>query len=172
MKRFYYLTSSLASVKGITAELQQAGIGENHLHVVGQNPSTVLEAHVHAATPLEETDIMHSGFMGALIGMVVGLLVGFLLAGDDPWGLQLDGNTIIATTIFGACFGAWLGGIRGISSRNHHLQPYMSRVEQGDYLMMVDVDDDRQEGKVTSVMRGHSNEAEEVGHEDHYSPFD
>ncbi len=70
-------------------------------------------AHVHTTTPWEETDIMHSGFVGALGGMAIGLLLGFLLAGADPWGMQLDTGAIIGVTLFGTCFGAWLGGLRG-----------------------------------------------------------
>lgn len=172
MKRIYYFTKSLASVRGITTELQQAGIGENHLHVMGNDTMAIAQAHVHGTSPFEETDIMHSGFVGALTGMGVGLLAGFLLAGMDPWGMNLDSGAIIGATLFGTCFGAWLGGLRGVSSQNHHLTPYMDRVMKGDYLMMVDADDDAQAGRIEQVMAGHRHEAEEAGREDHYHPFD
>ena len=69
MKRLYYFTKSLASVQGITGELRQAGIGENRLHVMGTDTMAIAQAHVHGTTPWEETDIMHSGFLGAIIGM-------------------------------------------------------------------------------------------------------
>lgn len=123
MKRLYYFAKSLTSVQGITSDLRQAGIGENRLHVMGNDSSAMARAHVHTTTPWEETDIMHSGFVGALGGMAIGLLAGFLLAGADPWGMQLDTGAIIGVTLFGTCFGAWLGGLRGVSSRSHHLTP-------------------------------------------------
>ena len=104
--------------------------------------------------------------------MGVGLLAGFLIAGADPWGMQLESGAIIGATLFGTCFGAWLGGLRGVSSQNHHLTPYLDRVEQGDYLMMVDADDDQQAGRVEKVMKNHRHEAEEAGREEHFSPFD
>ena len=85
MKRLYYFAKSLTSVQGITTDLRQAGIGENRLHVMGNDSSAMAQAHVHTATPWEETDIMHSGFVGALGGMAAGLVVGFMLAGADPW---------------------------------------------------------------------------------------
>ncbi|MCG8394412.1 MAG: hypothetical protein MI745_15140 [Pseudomonadales bacterium] len=172
MKRLYYFTKSLTSVQGITDDLRAAGIGENRLHVMGNDTMALAQAHVHSTTPLEETDLMHSGFVGALAGMGAGLLVGFLIAGADPWGMQLESGAIIGATLFGTCFGAWLGGLRGVSSRNHHLTPYMDRVEEGDYLMMVDADDDLQASKVEKVMQGHKHEAEEAGREEHFSPFD
>ncbi|MCG8436946.1 MAG: hypothetical protein MI751_02560, partial [Pseudomonadales bacterium] len=161
MKRLYYFTKSLTSVQGITRDLQQVGIGENRMHVMGTDTMAIAQAHVHGTTTWEETDIMHSGFMGALIGMGVGLLAGFLIAGADPWGMQLESGAIIGATLFGTCFGAWLGGLRGVSSQNHHLTPYLDRVEQGDYLMMVDADDDQQAGRVEKVMKNHRHEAEE-----------
>lgn len=172
MKRLYYFAKSLTSVQGITSDLRHAGIGENRLHVMGNDSSAMAQAHVHTTTPWEETDIMHSGFVGALGGMAVGLVAGFLLAGADPWGMQLETGAIIGVTLFGTCFGAWLGGLRGVSSRSHHLTPYLDRVEQGDYLMMVDADDDVQASKVEKVMQGHRHEAEEAGREEHFSPFD
>ena len=172
MKRLYYFTKSLTSVQGITRDLQQVGIGENRMHVMGTDTMAIAQAHVHGTTTWEETDIMHSGFMGALIGMGVGLLAGFLIAGADPWGMQLESGAIIGATLFGTCFGAWLGGLRGVSSQNHHLTPYLDRVEQGDYLMMVDADDDQQAGRVAKVMKNHRHEAEEAGREEHFSPFD
>ena len=172
MKRLYYFTKSLTSVQGITRDLQQVGIGENRMHVMGTDTMAIAQAHVHGTTTWEETDIMHSGFMGALIGMGVGLLAGFLIAGADPWGMQLESGAIIGATLFGTCFGAGLGGLRGVSSQNHHLTPYLDRVEQGDYLMMVDADDDQQAGRVEKVMKNHRHEAEEAGREEHFSPFD
>ena len=99
-------------------------------------------------------------------------VAGFLIAGADPWGMQLESGAIIGATLFGTCFGAWLGGLRGVSSQNHHLTPYLDRVEQGDYLMMVDADDDQQAGRVEKVMKNHRHEAEEAGREEHFSPFD
>lgn len=107
MKRLYYFTKSLASVQGITGELRQAGIGENRLHVMGTDTMAIAQAHVHGTTPWEETDIMHSGFLGAIIGMAAGLFGGFLLAGLDPWGTNLESGAIIGATLFGTCFGAW-----------------------------------------------------------------
>lgn len=171
MKRLYYLTDSVSSVLGITHDLKSAGIGENRLHVMGRNNGVLDEAHVHTTTPWEETEIMPSGFMGAIAGLCVGLVAGFALAGADPWGLTLGGETVVATAAFFTCFGAWLGGILGISSRNHHLEPYVDKVREGFYLVMVDADDDRQEERVRTVMSRQHREANEAGYEDHFSPF-
>lgn len=171
MKRLYYLTDSVSSVLEITRDLEQVGIGENRLHVMGENSAVLEEAHVHTTTPWEETEIMPSGFMGAIAGLCVGLIAGFALAGADPWGLQLGGEVVVAAGAFFTCFGAWLGGILGISSRNHHLEPYVDKVREGHYLLMVDADDEHQEDRVRDIMNRRHREANEAGYEDHFSPF-
>lgn len=173
MKRIYYTTKSLPSVMGISRDLHGAGIGDSRIHVTGKNLAALEMAHVNTTTVLEDTDIMHSGFLGAMYGMAMGVTVGFVLAGMDPWGSDLGSEAVIGSTLFFMCFGAWLGGIRGISSRNHHLEPYMPNLDQdaSSYLVMVDADDDNQMKKIESVMKERHREAKEAGHEDHYSPF-
>ncbi|PKM22190.1 MAG: hypothetical protein CVV10_05575 [Gammaproteobacteria bacterium HGW-Gammaproteobacteria-14] len=172
MKRYYYMTRSLASVLGISRDLGAEGIGENRIHVLGKNMGVLERAKVHTTTLWEETDILHFGFLGAMYGMIFGLFGGFVLAATDPWGVDLGSGTAIAATAFGICFGAWLGGIRGISTRNHHIEPYLANVEQeGGYLVMVDADDERQIRSIEKVMKIRHKEAREAGQEDHYSPF-
>ncbi|MFN3712808.1 MAG: hypothetical protein ACK4SX_04030 [Alcanivoracaceae bacterium] len=172
MKRFYYMTRSLSSVLGISRDLQEAGIGENRIHVLGGNAGVLEQARVNTTSVWEETDILHFGFMGALYGMIFGLFGGFILAAVDPWGVQLGSGALIAATAFGTGFGAWVGGIRGISTRNHHIQPYLDGVERdGNYLVMVDADDIRQISSVEKVMQTRHREARQAGQEDHYSPF-
>lgn len=173
MKRIYYLTRSLPSVMGISRDLRDVGIGENRIHVTGKNVTALELAHVHTTTLFEETDIMHSGFLGAMYGMAAGVVMGFMLAGLDPWGMELGVDAIIGATVFMGCFGAWLGGIRGISTRNHHLAPYLPSLERdhGSYLVMVDADDDRQLQQIEQVMHTRHREAREAGHEDKYSPL-
>ncbi|MEE4249918.1 MAG: hypothetical protein V2I38_04965 [Alcanivoracaceae bacterium] len=172
MKRFYYMTSSLSSVLGISRDLQDAGIGENRIHVMGRNSGVLQQARVHTTTLFEETDILHYGFVGAIYGLLAGLFAGLMLAAMDPWGIDLGSSTIIAATAFGACFGAWVGGIRGISTGNHHIQPYLRGVEADDsYLVMIDADDTRQITSIEKVMQSRHQEARQAGREDHYSPF-
>lgn len=172
MKRIYYLTRSLSSVLGISRDLHEAGIGDNRIHVMGNNRGALEQAAVHTTSVWEETDIMHYGFLGALWGGAFGMLGGFSLAGLDPWGMELGSSMVMVSTLFGVCLGAWLGGILGISTRNHHLQPYLDRVQGGgEFLVMVDADDDRMMRSINRVMREQHREAREAGHEDHYSPF-
>lgn len=172
MERLYYLTRSLHSVLGINRDLRAAGIGGSRIHVTGKNLSALEAARVPTTTLVEETDVLHSGFVGALYGMLGGALLGLILAGWDPWGRDLGSGTLIVATLFFTCFGAWLGGIYGISMRNHHLAPYLASLDDaGSYLVMVDADDERQVQIICNVMEKRHREAKQAGHEEHYSPF-
>ncbi|ASK34501.1 hypothetical protein [Alloalcanivorax mobilis] len=172
MKRFYYLTDSIDSVQGISQDLDRAGVGGARVHVSGRDAGPLARARLRASTLLEDTDIMHTGFLGALFGALTGVVLGFALAGLDPWGWQLDLSVVVVTTAFCLCLGAWMGGIFGISSRNHHLRPFWAEVEKGQYLVMVDADDDRQARRIDEMMNREHREVRQVGREDHYSPFD
>ena len=171
MKRFYYMTQSLSSVLGIHHDLEEVGIGHNRMHVMGKNNTVLEQARVHTTTPWEETDIMHSGFIGAVGGLIAGLLVGLILVGWQPFGIMLGSVTVIASTAFFLCLGAWFGGLIGISRRNHHLQKFLPDVARGEYLVMVDTDDNDQERRVRRIMGERHREARVAGEEDGYSPF-
>lgn len=171
MKRFYYVTGTLESAWRISEDLTGLGIGSGRIHVMGRDAGSLLRAHLHRTTLWEETDILHYGFLGALCGTLIGVMAGFMLAGMDPWGVDLHLDMVIITTPFGLCLGAWFGGLYGFSLGNHHLRPYLRDVAKGDLLVMVEVDDAIQARRLTGMMRECHEEARDVGHEDHYSPF-
>ncbi|MDF1820532.1 MAG: hypothetical protein P1U64_03110 [Alcanivoracaceae bacterium] len=171
MRRIYYLTRSLGSVQGISEDLHEAGIGDNRIFVMGDNRGVLEQAHLHTTSFWEDTDILHSGFVGSVWGLIAGVVAGFLLAGMDPWGMDLGLGAILAASLFGLCLGAWVGGIRGIQLRNPHLLPYLSHLRGDQYLVMVDADDERMTRQVERVMREQHAEAREAGREENYSPF-
>ena len=171
MKRFYYMTQSLPSVTGINQDLAAEGIGPNRISVMGRDVAELERAHVHAVSPWDQTDVMHSGFLGAAVGLVIGLLVGLALMAIDPFGMSMN---MWAVWIAGAFFlfhGAWFGGLVGLSRRNHHMLRYLTEVERGNYLVMVDADDEDQARRVHRVMSAKHREATVAGEEDGYSPF-
>ena len=171
MKRIYYLTRSLASAVGISRDLEAAGIGHNRVYVKGRETGPLQQADLHTTSFWEDTDILHVGFFGAVYGLVAGLLVGLALVAAQPWGVTPGSGLVVAMTLFGLCLGAWFGGLFGISSKNHHLAPYLDDVQRGEYLLMVDADDQQQEQRVRQLMDERHREARMAGEEEDYSPF-
>ncbi len=171
MKRFYFLTQSLPSVTGINHDLAAAGIGSNRMSVIGPDTAELERAQLQVPSLWSQTDIVYAGFWGGVIGVVIGALVGFMLMAADPFGLPLNAWAVWITAAFSGAHGAWMGGLVGISRRNHHLLRYLAEVEQGRYLVMVDADDDDQARRVTRVMNEKHREARQAGMEENYSPI-
>lgn len=154
MHRVYYVVRSLEQVKAALTGLEQAEVGSNRVHVMARDNGELIRQGIHATTPWEDTNIMTTGFYGAVIGSVIGLVVGWALSVIDPWGLDINGWGIIIAVLFFGAHGAWAGGIRGISHSNYHLKPYLGDIRKGRYLIMVDVDREDQCERVHKMLDG------------------
>jgi hypothetical protein len=82
---------------------------------------------------------------GGALGGITGLLVGLgmvAIPGVGPIMLAGAGATALATTLTGGAIGAATGGIVGgligLGIPEDHARNYSDRVEQGDYLVMVE----------------------------------
>ena len=152
MYRVYYLVRSLDQVKVALNGLKCARVGANRVHVMARDNGELASEGIHATTPWEDTNIMTTGFYGALIGAGIGLLVGWALASIDPWGVQIGFFGVLLSILFFGAHGAWAGGIRGISHSNYHLKPYLKDIRRGRYLILVDVDREEQRARVHQAL--------------------
>jgi hypothetical protein len=100
----------------------------------------------------DETKVQDSAQTGAVAGSTVGGLTGLLVGlgaiaipGVGPVMLAGAMATAIATTVSGNLIGAALGGVAGgligLSIPEDRAKFYSDRVEQGDYLVMVEGND-------------------------------
>ncbi|HAB09659.1 MAG: hypothetical protein V7667_03440 [Alloalcanivorax venustensis] len=170
MFRVYYLVNSMDQVKTALKNIEQSEIGTNRVHVMARDNGELSREGIHATTPWEDTNIMTTGFYGAVVGAVIGLLVGWALSGIDPWGLEIGFWGVMVSVLFFGSHGAWAGGIRGISHANYHLKPYLDDIRKGHYLIIVDVDREEQRKKVHRLL-DHSLDAERQGDESAFSPL-
>ena len=170
MYRVYYLVRSLDQVKVALNGLKRADIGANRVHVMARDNGELVAEGIHATTPWEDTNIMTTGFYGALIGAGIGLLVGGALAAIDPWGVPIGFFGIVLSVLFFAAHGAWAGGLRGISHCSYHLKPYLKDIRRGRYLILVDVDREEQRARVHRVL-DRSLHADRQDDDGSYSPL-
>lgn len=140
MFRGYFLIKHLEPLKQTIDELEKAEVGHNRIHVMAKHPHVLENEGILATTPWEDTDIMPSGYHGAWRGFWVGLIAGFLFASSDPFGIDIGLGAWLFVTVLCTGFGAWLGGLLGLSQVQHDLRPYVSKVKNGYFLMLVDVD--------------------------------
>jgi len=146
MKRLYYLTHQLDAVDNISKTLHEAGISDWNFHVLSKDKAGLTTHRIHSTTPLHERDIIRSGERGALIGVSVGLCVALIIAATNALPAAAMGYFAMATLVF-VCtmFGAWAGGFFGIQTENYKVRQFHEELEDGQYLLMIDVDASHEE---------------------------
>lgn len=172
MKRFYYLTDNIESTEQVSDDLHAEGISDWHFHVLSKDEAGLQKKHVHVANPLHRFDIIHSGERGALIGGTLGFLLGAMAVVMGPLG-EIFGLwfVLLPTALFG-CFGAWVGGMVGLSHENYKIARFSDDIEAGRFLIMVDVRKN-QENRVLRMMERQHPEASLAGVDDTWvSPLD
>ncbi|MEM8767431.1 MAG: hypothetical protein AAGE43_08315 [Pseudomonadota bacterium] len=135
MRRLYYLADDLPTTRAISDSLRDEGIRDWNFHVVAKDEDGLYRHQIHSATPIQQLDVVHTGERFAMIGAVVGLLAGLVAYLTST--LPLFG--VLGLTLVAGLFGAWLGGMVGLSRENYKLEPFHDEIEAGRYLIMVDV---------------------------------
>ncbi len=142
MRRLYYVADSVEVAQSVANALQTEGIPRLRLHVLSKDEAGLYTHKIHSANPIHQLDILHTAARYALIGLLAGLALAVLLLGmfEAGWiGLDIGliGCAVLAGV--GVCFGAWEGGMIGLSRENYKIERYHDDIEAGKYLIMVDV---------------------------------
>ena len=139
MKRLYYLADSLDTADDVARALHNEGISDWNFHVLSKDEAGLYKHHLHAATPLHQRDLIRTGERGALLGFCVGMAAAIFSATL----LELASvHTMIVFSIaliLPTLFGAWLGGLIGLSTENHKITRFHDDIEAGRALLMIDV---------------------------------
>jgi hypothetical protein len=143
MKRLYYLTKNINIAENVSDRLHEEGITDWHFHVLGKDKANVVRHHLHSATPLQELDIIRSGERGVMGGFLMGVVMVAFLGTFTPMGEYMTLMSQIATIVLFSFFGAWLGGLVGVSTENYKIRRFHEDIEAGSYLIMVDVKHDQ-----------------------------
>lgn len=167
MKRIYFLIPNIETTRKIVDELLLARVEERHMHVVAKR-DTPME-NLPEASFLQKTDFIPALEQGIAIGGATGALAG-LAAVALPTGLVLGGGAVLALSLAGAGLGAWWSSMIGASAGNRRLKDFEAAIEQGEFLMMVDVPKERVE-EIEELVKKHHPEAECEGTEPFMPPF-
>jgi hypothetical protein len=139
MRRLYYLADDLETTKRVSDALHGEGILDWNFHVLAKDEAGLYQHRIHAATTYHQLDVIHTGerwgFLGAAIGLAIALTCYVLQ--PLPW--PVDPFTVVLMTLVGGLFGAWQGGMVGLTRENYQLAPFHDDIESGRYLIMVDV---------------------------------
>ncbi|WP_045226069.1 membrane protein [Methyloterricola oryzae] len=166
MRRIYFLVPDIQITKKIVDELLLARIEERHIHVLAKR-GTYLED-LPEASFMQKTDFLPSLEQGLALGGATGLLAG-LVAMALPTGLVLGGGAVLAASLAGAGIGGLMSSMVGISIGSRRIAQFQAAIENGEFLMMVDVPRERLEA-IENAIRKHHPEAECEGTDPHTFP--
>jgi len=137
MKRLYLLIPEVEICRTLVGELKDAGIPERHVHVLASLRKR-LEG-LPEATVWQKTELAHGIWIGAALGAVAGFMAGLLGMYFPPPGLVLGWGVVLASSLAGITFGAFVSAMMKLHEHNHKLDRYHVEIERGKILMMVDV---------------------------------
>lgn len=136
-RRLYVICPNLQAAQQTMNDLLLARIDERHLHVLARR-DTPMEG-LHEANVLQKTDLVHGAELGLVIGGAGGVILGAILVLMPVEGIQLQLVTVLLTALGGALFGIWVSSMVAAGVPNSKLLAFAKDIEEGKYLMMVDV---------------------------------
>jgi len=140
MTRLYFITYSMNQAKTMLNNLHYSGLQDWRVSLIARDTEELSKNSIRAANILQERDIIHSGEQGGIIGSIAGLVVGFITSLPGVLPFPFDLSQIFLTSILFCLFGAWLGGITGMTRRNYRVNQFEAALNKGACLIMVDID--------------------------------
>jgi hypothetical protein len=136
-RRLYVICPDLAAAQSTMNDLLLARIDDRHIHVLATRGAPM--EGLHEANILQKTDLVHGAELGLIVGGVAGVIFGVILVLMPPGNFQLQLVTILITALGGAFFGTWVSSMIAAGVPNTKLLAFAKDIEEGKYLMMVDV---------------------------------
>lgn len=165
MKQLYCIVDDLITTKQIVDELYALNIGESNFYVWSRNDAGLIKNNIHPANPVQQQDIIHSGEQGAILGLVGGLILLSTIVLFHPFSIEVGWGISLAVIIFVTFFGAWVGGIVGISHDNYKISKFRDSIDAGKHLLVVEVPR-HQIRKIMRVLGSHRQSATLEGMDD------
>lgn len=138
MKRLYYLTKSIDEVDKVADDLHRAGVTDWNFHVLGNNKAELSDHHISMTSPFHERDIIRCVERGALIGITAGVFCSIAGTLYTSFVAEAGFGAQLAILLLCGMFGAWTGGLSGISTENYKIRRFHDAIEAGYYLILVD----------------------------------
>ncbi len=159
-RRILYLVPDVASARRMMDDLLLARVEERHIHFIAA-PGTSM-AGLHEANLLQTSDLVHGAQMGLVIGALLGCAVGVLVVQTFDGAAALPFVIVLAASVLGALFGAWVASMIGSSVPNTRLKPFRQALAEGKLVLMVDVREGRC-AEIREIVRQSHPEVEDRG---------
>lgn len=164
MERLYFLIPSKETAHAIVSELRGNGVSEDEIHIVAHDKIEL--DNLPEGNLAHKSDLVPAVERGAVTGAAAGLLAGLAVVAFPPAGFIIGTGAVLATTLAGAGFGAWVSGMIGVRLPNTELKEFEDRIRAGELLMLVDSEADRAEAIAEIIRRHHPDVDIKVGKPD------
>lgn len=151
MRRIYFLVPNIETTHKIVDELRSEGIEDRHIHVLAKRDTPLGD--LPEASVFEKTDFIPALERGAALGATTGLLAG--LAALRFAGFAIAGGPVLGVLVYGATIGAMMSGLAGLQVGNSRVKDYADAIENGQFLVMIDIEKERIESLRQSVTKHH-----------------
>lgn len=141
MQRLYFVIPTVESCRAIANELLLARIEEKHMHFLNKDDHVPHD--LPQANLLQKSDFVPAVERGLTIGGGTGLFAGLLAFSFQTAGLEVGGFAILSICLAGGGIGAWISGMIGVDVPNTQLKPFIPAINAGNYLLIVDVKNQR-----------------------------
>jgi len=169
-RRLYFLLPDADMAETIENELLLARIAETHIHFMAKNEDQLVSKHLHAASVLQKSDLIHGWQVGFTVGGITGAALGTFVYNYPTLGEFFGQGVIMVCTLAGAFLGTWFAGLVAISIPNSELKAFEPALEKGKILLMIDVPKTRV-AEVTALIVSHHPEAQNHGIDTHTPAF-
>jgi hypothetical protein len=135
--RNYFMLPDVASARAMLDQLLLARVEERYIHFLAR-PDT-LPADMPQANLFQRTDLIHGTEVGIGIGAVSGLLACGLMLVMPLARFETQVASFALCGLGGALLGAWMAARAATAIPNSHLEQYISAIDQGQVLLMLDL---------------------------------
>jgi len=135
--RNYFMLPDVASARAMLDQLLLARVEERYIHFLAR-PDT-LPGDMPEATLFQRTDLIHGTEVGIGIGAVSGLLACALMLVVPLARFETQVASFVLCGFGGALLGAWMAARAATAIPNSHLEQYISDINQGQVLLMLDL---------------------------------
>lgn len=139
MSRLLYQADHLNELENTYEDLRMTGVADDHLHVIAKKQGRILRRGLNAANYWYKTDILNGASKGAICGFLAAIMLATVFLATDLFGSGYQAFGILATFVLLTAFGTWFGAFVGLQSKNHALKQFYHLVEEGKYLLLIDL---------------------------------
>tara|TARA_R110000868_G_scaffold376621_1_gene641648 strand:- start:144 stop:671 length:528 start_codon:yes stop_codon:yes gene_type:complete len=143
--RLFFLAPDESSAQQVTEALRTQKVEDDDIHAVARHDKVLNTEGIPEASVLERSDIIGAAKRGATIGGTAGIFAGLTAVAITPLGLVAAGGAVLGSALAGATAGTWTSTMIGVSVPNTELRSFQEAIDEGQILMLVDVDETQSE---------------------------